>query len=279
MAITQDDFQALQPGVNELVRANEAKKQEKLRALLGAQALEENISRASQFAQDQGMKPGKYSVQASEGGFAVNPENEQSLLALLGMKDREDDRIERAATVAGQRIEKADIPGAAGQLKEVKDALPPEGQPLRSYGPMMNILPNWAVSAGENLGLIPEGARKERQAMEAAKAMVRHPLYGATLTGNEKQSFETAFGAPIGGSEEDVRNAVRRMENIPIDAMRNIESSTRPAAMQRIKERGGMGTDELTKMLRGSPEQAPAGGSAPLTFEQWKAQKRAPKSR
>ena len=252
--------QSEQADLNKLARTKE----------LAQQMQQENMGLAKNLVDEYAGKNKKISVGLTPGGGVNLTQSEQDdLLRALAIKsaideresrrtEREDERTERAVTTAGGRIEKEDIPGTVSQLKEIRDALPPEGQPLKSYGPWLNALPNWAVSGGEALKVLPEGARRERQAMEAGKALIRKPIFGATLTPQEKASFDTAFSAPIGGSEADVRNAVRRMEQIPIETMRNIESTTRPAAMSRIKERGGMTTDKLTKMLTPIPATAPA---------------------
>lgn len=86
MAITSRDFQALQPGVNQLIeglqkqdqqkmQAQQSEAQERLKAYLAGSRLGENQEAAQKFAQAQGLKPGGYSLSASEGGFSVNPES------------------------------------------------------------------------------------------------------------------------------------------------------------------------------------------------------------
>lgn len=167
------------------------------------------------------------------------------LLGAQRLKEIEEERQRRGLESMGRRVEKEQIPSAAQSIAEVNAALPPEGEPLKSYGPILNAVPNWGVSVGEAIGALPKGARQERQAMEAAKGLVRHPLYGATLTEQEKQAFESAYGAPIGGSEADIRAAVRRMTEIPKSALKNIESSTSPSIVKTFREQGGLSSDSV----------------------------------
>ena len=71
MPIYDKDFQALQGGVNDMIQAAEARKSQQLKDMLDAKRLQENLTQAQEFAKAQGMKPGKYAVQASASGLVI----------------------------------------------------------------------------------------------------------------------------------------------------------------------------------------------------------------
>lgn len=194
---------------------------------------------------------------SGSGGVSIGGKDPlEGLLRQERVKNANDDRVNKQVETFGKRAEAQKIPASVEELASVQNALPPEGEEMKSYGPFMNAIPNWAVSAGEAAHLFPKGARAERSAMEAAKSMVRNPLYGSALTPHEARSFEEAFGAPIGGSEADVRRALQRMKDIPVSQLQNIQSTTSPEAVGRIKEQGGL-TVEQVKAKLGSTTQDP----------------------
>jgi hypothetical protein len=90
MSINSKEFMALQPGVNQLGEQRFKSQHdpiiEKLRSALtakrGQEAMVANQKAANDFAKAQGLGRGKFSVNVSESGMAVNPESEAAGAAM-----------------------------------------------------------------------------------------------------------------------------------------------------------------------------------------------------
>lgn len=261
-------------------QAQQQDKVEKLKQLFQRQSVEDNLRLAEGTAAKNGLKPGKYSVNASESGFSVNPESDD-LIKALALHNAQNDRRDKQVETMGKRIEDKKIPEAVQNLKEVTDAIPADA-PMKSIGPLKNAVPDWGVAALEGLGNLTEkslgkrvgfdkGAAAERAALAAAKTQIRQPLFGSSLTPGEKRSFEDAFGAPIGGSEENVKSAIRRMQAIPQAELSNIESSTPVEAVQRFQTQGGLSSNKLKEFFTPKPAASAGAQSSGLTPEQRQA--------
>lgn len=171
-------------------------------------------------------------------------ESENNLAKLAQLQEMQmrrqlmqDDKLEKRVTEFGKRLESAEIPVAETLVSDLESITPPEGESFKSYGPFLNAVPNSAVGILEKVGLLPAGAYNERQVLESAKLLPRHKVFGASLTGSEKASAETALGAGIGQSEADLRRTLNRLKSIPSAARQNIEQSTDPAAVNVYNQR------------------------------------------
>lgn len=223
------------------------KKQEQATAE-AARDLEQAQALRQQYGKDSPVRVGSVSI----GG----DDQSANLMRQMQMNMAMDDKVENATTAMGNRIEKEGIPAAANAMQDIARALPGEGEELKSYGGPLGLkalIPDGLVRVGESMGLLAKGAGEERAAMEAAKGLVRNPLYGASLSENERKSFDSAYGGGLGTTSDQVRKATQRMAGVPISALQNIEQSTRPQAAQRYQGRGGLTSDKLRSFLTPKP--------------------------
>lgn len=184
------------------------------------------------------------------------------LMALLRkeqMQKTDQERQDKALESFGKRIESAKIPEITGTLKDIQASIPAKGQDFKSIGGLKSAVPTFATPFAEFIGKLtggkvglPEGASQERQALEAAKQLVRHPLYGSALTPSEKASFEAGFGALVGANTDDVRKNLARMEAIPRESLKSIEATTRPNVVQEYANRGGITSQQLSQIQNAS---------------------------
>jgi hypothetical protein len=198
--------------------------------------------------------PGRrYSINASDdGGLSVTEqENLGQIQANIARQERAQKEKDQALVKFGERIEDKKIPETVSQLKGALDAMPKEGEEFKSVGPWLNAVPDMLVPALEYTNVLPEGSQKERAGFNTLKLLTGHPLFGSSFTPGEAQQRERSFGLPIGGSEQDARDSMKRMADIPIETMSNIEKSSRPDVVQEYGSRGGMSQQGLESLLRG----------------------------
>jgi hypothetical protein len=218
---------------------------------LNQQALESNINRAQQEAARMGLKPGKYSINATQGGIGVNPENDDFMRMMLAQQGR----LDTSAQEISKRIQQENIPEAVSSLKLAEKDLPREGEEFKSVGGIKSLAPDFSVGALESLGIMPKGAKAERAALEAAKLLPRQGLFGASLTAGEKEAAEKAFGAGPFTSPSDIQKNLQRLRGIPQSAMENIKAGYKPEAVKLYESRpGAVKTDALKDFLSGGQE-------------------------
>ncbi len=233
-------------------------------------AEKEQFARGKQTLEDLMAKNPDKDV--SVAGVGSVGQKKDDMLSWLRFQEMQNEHLNGNVTGMGKRVEQQDIPGAVSQLKGVGSSIPPKGEPFKSYGPLKNIIPDMAVAPLEHMGFMKKGASAERQSIGALKSMTRHPLYGSSLTPNEKGDFENSFGAPIGASEDQLRSNIERMQSIPVEAMSNIEASTTPKAVERFREQGGLSSEQIRSSLNPQAPVGPDQTRAPSSTPQSAAQ-------
>lgn len=247
MPLKMKDLSALQAGVNQLTQGAQATEQDKLRAYLKGEAIQKSMQLANQQAQMQGLKPDKYSVQASESGFGVNPENE-NLMTLLSLRERQDARDDRDLTKLGERIDKAGIPNtlsAMGNLESLTASGDQGGMltnpdyQVKSAGPVANFLPQFAKNIGEKVGLMPEGASQEAALIQRLMNADIRAMSGTAVTAYEQGRQNVEKGMSGGGDPNLVKIGIKQMADAVDSAGQNIESSSRPEVVKTYQQQGG----------------------------------------
>jgi hypothetical protein len=241
--------QAEKSDLEKLVRGSE----------LEQEAITANEQRAADFAASQGLKPGKYSVSANQSGYGINPEPAKDPLELLLkrklLEDRQEEKDDKAVQVLSKRVEGAQIGPSQVALQNLGSSVKQHGVAL---GPVSSALPAWMVSAGEQLGLADKGATEQKQSVEALQAFQRNPLFGASLTPGEQQSFNNAFGLLAGGSPEQRVQAMSTLQGLYNKAVANVGAGSAPRIREKYKAQGGIDLNQSDVF-----EQAPAGGMDP----------------
>jgi hypothetical protein len=204
----------------------------------GQRETDRNLSTAKALVE---QDPALHVALSGTGGVNLNRPN------LAGVQQRQQQVGIKNLEGLGRRVEAAKLPEQASLLQGASQDLPPAGEEFKSAGKFLNYVPNVGVKAGEALGILPKGASQERASIEALKALVRNPIFGASLSDSEKRSFETGFGP--GASEEDLRQSVARMGNMMRSRLQTIEQSSDPGALSEFRKQGGISSDELNKVI------------------------------
>lgn len=174
---------------------------------------------------------------------AIGAEKDDDLRALLGMERlnaQKEERQRRGVETMGKRVDSAHVPNLMAAIGEAEAVLPPEGQEMQSIGPVANWVPDVAVPFAEKAGFMGPGATAERRALAGAEMQVAHPLVGSARTPSEMAGYRAAYGRGLGTDTDTIRKAVQSMKEIPQSTLRNIESSTDPAAVEQYRAQGGL---------------------------------------
>lgn len=272
MAITEKDFAALQPGVNEITQQRGATQRMLQDAKLKELLLGNSLEMARGEAARQGLKPGKYSMAASPGSFSVNPENENPLIG-LNLADRQMARDDHDLTKVGERVAKAELPisiaAAANLERGTADAKSGQGgmitnpnYEVKSAGPIANLIRGvpggqGMLNIGEKVGLMPKGSGNEMALAQRLMNMDIKNLSGTAVSAAEQGRQNIEKGLTAGGSPDLVKVGIKQMVDAFEAEGKNIESSTRPQVMDTFKKQGGVTS---LKQLLGSPQMGGASG-------------------
>lgn len=208
---------------------------------LEQQAIDANLGRANEQATSMGIPQGKFSVNASQSGFSVNPEPAKDPLELLLRKAQFDmmreDKDDKAVQQLSKRVEGAQIGPSQVALQNLGSSVKENGVAI---GPVSAALPAWMVSAGEQIGLADKGATEQKQSVEALQAFQRNPLFGASLTPGEQQSFNNAFGLLAGGSPEQRVQAMSTLQGLYNKAVANVGAGSPQRIRDKYQQQGGI---------------------------------------
>lgn len=210
-------------------------------AQLEQDAVSANEQRAREFAEAQGLPAGKYSINASQGGYAVNPEPAKDPLEMLlkqqliqrNMEEKDDKAVQQLS----KRVEGAQIGPSQAALQNLGASVKEKGVAI---GPISANAPVWSVSLAEQFGLADKGATEQRQSVDALMAFQRNPLFGASLTPGEQQSFQNAFGLMTAGTPEQRQQAMQTLESLYNKATANVAAGSAPRIREKYKNQGGI---------------------------------------
>jgi len=208
---------------------------------LNRESTEANMRMAVEQAKAQGMPAGRFSISASQQGFGINPEPQKDPLELLLRKATLDqvrqDKDDKMVQQLSKRVEDAKIGPSQAALQNLGASVQEKGV---AVGPYSANLPVWMVSAGEQLGLADPGATEQRQSIDALMAFQRNPLFGASLTPGEQQSFNNAFGMVTAGTPEQRKAAIGTLEALYNKAVANVGAGSPERIRQQYQRQGGI---------------------------------------
>lgn len=183
-------------------------------------------------------------------GGGGDPLAAEKLAALIQERDerREERKEGRQLTGMqnlGKRVETQKIPETGAAIKEV-GAITKGGSDIKSYGGK-SWVPTTLVELMEGRKVpftdytpFPEGSTQERQAVSALGTVIRHPLFGATLTPQERADFEEGFGTIKTALDPAQRRAaLNRITSMYNSKIKNIRGSFPEVFDQFNKETGG----------------------------------------
>lgn len=252
----------------QLILGNRFKKQQaEQETSAKSKALQQNRAAAEEFAKSQGLKPGKFSIQASESGYGVNPESD-NIMALLGLQDRQDARADRDLTKLGDRVSKENIPGTMSALANLEKGtadkesgqgmLTDPDYKVKSTGPYANFMPQFMKNVGEKVGLMPKGASNEAALIQRLMNADIRSMSGTAVTSYEQGRQNIEKGMSGAGDPDAIKLGIKQMKDAVESSANNIESSTRPNVLKQYKDQGG--AIRLEDFLGKKVERAPDSG-------------------
>lgn len=244
-------------GAKQGIAAQQEETLAKLRDYLRGQAVQQNLDIAKQEAAAQGLQPGKYGLQASEGGIHLAPQQDD-LLKYLQMKNLMDERDEQKLQKLQQRSSEAGTPQVIPALQRAEEAIPglfTSDKPvsLKSVGGLKNLIPDVAAPIAEKLGALPKGSTSERTALQELQNVKIYDSSGKQINESEMQRIKNAMGlAGITDPQETV-NALRQMGYTAVQKQTNIGAGFPKKIVEKFKAAGGLaGAKNLQELLGSS---------------------------
>lgn len=239
-------------------RENDAKLAQLIKGdTLKQQAIDANLGRAKAEAARTGMKPGKYSVSATEGGFSLNPENE-GIAGLIGLQYRQQEADERKVAQMSDRITKSNLPRQAANMRAIEQAtqtvdedgnvssgglLTNPDYEVKSVGPVLNITPDFAkpavIWAGEKLGTLPNGTADESRALQQLINVDTREMSGVAVTAFENARNRLSQGLAAGADPKLIRQYAQEAHRALQDVAQNVESGYNPRIRGMYQQFGG----------------------------------------
>lgn len=183
------------------------------------------------------------------------------ILRALQMQNLQEERQGRAEERIGQGIRQAGTATMVPALKRGEEAIPglftQEKPPeLKSVGGMKTLAPNWAVPILEAAKLLPKGAGEERTALQELSNVKIYSASGKQINEKEMQRIQEALALKGIFKPEEIVTALRQMGMTVLEQQKQVGATSRPEAVQAVKERGGLvGYESLPELLGVKPPQ------------------------
>lgn len=248
---------------------------------LGQRAVEANLRRANEQAEHQGLKPGEYSVTASEKGIGVNPEDKlNNWLRGQQVQNAMDEKQNRAVERFADRSNKLGIPARSADLMGLEATTASPGgkggmltnpnYKAKSASKVLGWTPDFAkpavASIGEAMGGFEKGTGAEQQALQALYNSQIKSESGAAVNMHEQGRQDIALGTKTGDSEAIKRGVQRIKRALEMDTQL-LEGSGTPGVKGQFRKQGG--EYDINKMVSAKP----SGSAGAPSFEEWKRMK------
>lgn len=170
-----------------------------------------------------------------------------SVLDMMRYQALQDQRQENKIESLSKFYDKTGLPELESTFEKSAAGLTPEAI-KQAYGGGKGIVPNKLMEFFDK-----EGA-STRQKMEALKSFVRHPLFGATLTGQERAAFEEGFGGGFLKRPEALQEAIDRMKSILESQKKNVTAGYKPEVVKEWEQRRGKFSAPQTSTQQPMPQ-------------------------
>lgn len=199
------------------------------------------------------------------------------------ISDREDRKLERLQ----DDVTKSGAPQAVQSLQRAEKTIPgvTSGQAkFKSVGGVKNLAPNFAVPVLEKLGVMDPGASEERAALQELQNAKIYDSSGKQINEAEMRRISDAMGLRGIFSPNTINDATKQVSQTVLEKNRGITAGYQPRTVNKFKQQGGIGGAKTLQELLGpssaptptpSPSPAPSSTPAPMSFEEFKARKRA----
>lgn len=202
---------------------------------------------------------------------------------ILGVKpaDSAGQNIDKKVRDYADRLEKTGASNEISALNNLSSLIPGgvygwKGEPLRGVGGVEAVKNSLIVKGGTHLlNMVPglENVGKEnlensvrakafQSALENFAADIRHGLFGASLTGGEKESFLKIADNPSLSSDAEIIAQIKLLMEKSKNKVRNLEAGSGPDVVAKYKSMYGEGAPSSShKIFSGSGMQSTPSGS------------------
>ena len=218
------------------------------RDLAAQKAAQDLATRKSMLSEQIGQAERLRELLGPEVGVNVEGVSLQPLdqLRVAQLQQLQEDKIAAQQQKLSKQLAEQKIPETGQMLEQLGTSVKNRGfavSPVSAaLGPKLtSAVEQYAPQKLANLLGVKPGASEQLQAFEGLKAFRRNPLFGASLTANERQSFDDAFGIYSVGTPEQKQNALMQMQDIFNRAQSNVAAGYAPKVKEAYKREGGTG--------------------------------------
>ena len=277
-----NNFEAINEATGSLAKilASKRQQEQQQQAAMAQEAekqqnIAKNVELAHQQAKQMGLGPKQYSMQASESGVGINPENDDPLTSFLKaqqLKNLQDERTERAVTAGSKSLIESNLPKTTEAMQRLQDVSPgaiQQGQ-FKSVGGMKNLAPTFAIPMLEKMRIMPKGASEERAALQELQNVKLYDESGKAINESEMQRIKEAMGLRGVFDPKAIQQAIQQYGKTALTKSQTAEAGIRPEARDILKQRGAVSSSRLEELIKGKS----AGAQQPMSFEEFKKAKR-----
>lgn len=231
-------------------------------------AIENNLRRANEQAQAQGLDMKRADIGANESGVSVRA-GDSGLASLLGLRDRQQQVQDRAVERFADRQNKLGIPARSADLLGVEAAtrsakgggmLTNPDYEAKTASRVLGYTPDFlkpaVIGMGEGLGRLTdgklgfdEGTGTESQAIQSLYNTQIKSESGAAVNMHEQGRQDIALGTKSGNSEQIKRGVERIKRALEMDTQL-LEGSAPSGVKEQYRSQGG--EYDVNRMLGGS---------------------------
>ncbi len=205
----------------------------------------------------------KHGTQAYQTSVKADDDQVNKLLRLLTIQNLQDERKRKAVQDVEDRSTKANTASVGPALKRAEEAIPglysgSAPVQLKSVGGFKNLVPDFAAVLAEKVGILPQGAAKERTALQEIQNMKLYDSSGKQINEQEMKRINKASGLSGLFGSEDIVPALRQMGNTAFQKQQQVSAGADPEALQTFRARGGQaGFKSLGDLLKAQPSMEP----------------------
>lgn len=248
MPITLQDIFSIAQNVGEQNR----KEQQAAKDLENLKAMHD------QYGDNVSVKSGDYGIGAKDPLMALLRKQQideiQQARENTQVEKLQDDVTKSGAAQALQSLERVN--------KQIPGILQGKAQ-FKSVGGAKNLIPNIAVPIAEKFGVLPSGSGNERAALQDMQNTKIYDSSGKQINESEMKRISQSMG--LGGvfDPSATNQATKQIADTVLQKNRNITAGYRPQTVKTFKDRGGITTDALETLIKGTS--ANAADTAPVS--------------
>ncbi len=261
MSLYEEDFQALQAGVNQLNDQRAASQQAERNAKLKQLLMGEQINQAKKLRSEYGPNVG-----VNVEGVSIQPKDALRQAQLEALSQQRD---EEAVRKLEKRSADANTATAVPALQRGEEAIPgifttpDKPATFKSVGGARNLAPTMVVPLLEKMGIMEKGAGKERSALNELTNVKIYDSSGKAISIPETQRIKEAMGLRGLFDPSEVQDALRQMGYTVLEKQKGVSAGAPERIVNKFKQAGGLAGASTLSELIGASAQSKASGAPP----------------